>query len=122
MRAFRAEFAGTVERLAAIELELDEAREVVTRALSVPKERPKTGETVERILESWQKSPTVGFFPTGWGLVNAVDEDFEWGRHVTHRGVERKGVRHEARLLGGLQGASLKYTNRVAHALLRRAS
>jgi len=118
--AFRDAFAETARQLAAIELTIDEAREILTQVLGTPRSRPKTAGTVERILGAWQSSPTVGFFPTGWGLVNALGEDIDWNRHLTASGKERGGARHEARFLGALQGANLKYTGRTAHLLLRQ--
>lgn len=120
LNVFRDHFANTAEILARIELTIEEAREVVTQAYSQPRARPKTPETVERILGAWQSSDTVGFFPSGWGLLNAVGEDVDWIRHRTKAGGERKGDRHEARFLGALQGSNLRYTNRVAHLLLRK--
>lgn len=99
------------ERMAKVELELDEARALVTQALP---DRPKRDETVGTILEAWQSSPFVGYAGTGWGLLNAVSEYFEWGR-------TGRNITDASRFTGALQGQTHRALNRTAALLLRRA-
>lgn len=73
--------------------------------------RPRRADQIERILTSWHEAETVGFDWTGWGLVNAVSEYFDWGR---------TGGSPESRFVGALQGTTTNTINRVAGRLLSR--
>lgn len=74
--------------------------------------RPRRSEQIDRIINSWHTAETVGFDWTGWGLVNAVSEYFDWGR---------TGGSAESRFVGALQGQTTTTINRVAGRLLSRA-
>jgi phage/plasmid-like protein (TIGR03299 family) len=103
-------FADTARKLAEIDLTIESAQSVLKSLLP---DRPKREETINRIVDAWQHSPTNGFTDNGWGLTNAVSEYFEWGRS--------DGVRTPAsRLTGGLTGPTHRYTSHTAQLLLRR--
>lgn len=103
-------FTRAVKSLAETKVELEEAESVLKRILP---NRPKRDEQVSSIISAWRESPTNGFPNDGWGLVNAVDEYFEWGRP--------DGTRTDAsRFTGALNGQTHKYTNRTAQLLLQR--
>lgn len=68
-------------------------------------DRPRRGEQIEKIITSWHTAETNGFDYTGWGLVNAVSEYFDWGR---------SGGSPESRFIGALQGQTYKAINGVA--------
>jgi phage/plasmid-like protein (TIGR03299 family) len=71
--------------------------------------RPRRENQIEHIISSWHTAETVGFDYTGWGLVNAVSEYFDWGR---------TGGSPESRFIGALQGQTFKAVNGVAQVLL----
>jgi hypothetical protein len=70
-------------------------------------------ERIGQIMDLWTTSPTVGYAGTGWGLVNAVSEQFDW---------YRQGGTAESRFLGALAGNTHKAINDVAAQVLARAS
>lgn len=110
--AYANDFIETAQRLAAYDLEIEEARKVLEMVLP---NRPKREGQVNAIVDAWQKSDTIGFPTNGWGLTNAVSEYFEWGRN--------EGTRTpQSRFTGGLTGATHRYTGRTAQLLLRRRS
>lgn len=103
-------FHDIAEELADIDLLLSDARQVLDRVLP---DKPTKPGMINTIVDSWQTSNTNGFAESGWGLVNAVSEFFEWGRP--------EGLRTPAsRFTSGLTGDTYKYTNRTAQLLLRR--
>lgn len=75
--------------------------------------RPRREETIEKIVSAWHTSPTVGFDYTGWGLVQAVSEYFDWGR---------SGGTPESRFIGALQGQTHNAINRASRYLLQTAN
>lgn len=101
-------YATNVYKLLKVKLTDDQARQTLESALP---DRPKRADTVERIISTWHTSETVGFDWTGWGLVNAVSEYFDWGR---------SGGSSESRFLGALQGQTHTAINRVAGRVLSR--
>lgn len=102
------EYTATAERLARVELEIDEVKDLLTDILPDSKNQSKY---VQAIVGAWQESPTVGFPGTGWGLVNAVGEYFEHGRgHHTPN----------SRLRTGLDGSAHRVLGRTAQVLLSR--
>jgi len=85
------------------------AQQVLTRVIP---DRPRAQEVREEILKLWTGAPTVGYAGTGWGLVNAISEYFEWGR---------TGGTPQSRFVGALQGQTHQAINRAAGLLLSRA-
>lgn len=104
------EFKEMADKLAAIDLELEEAHSILTNMLP---DRPKTAEAVTTIGDLFDHGEQVGekFHHTGWGLVNAVGEYFDW---------MRKGGTAESQFTNALQGSTNKWANRTAQTLLRR--
>lgn len=108
--AYVAEFGRTATRLAERSVSDETATTVLRRVL---RDRPRRDEAIENIVQRWHASPTVGYDGTGWGLVNAVSEYYEWGR---------AGGTPESRFLAALQGQTHGAVNRTATLLLSRAS
>lgn len=102
------EFRSITARLADIDVDFDEAKRVLTQVLP---DRPRRDEQIDAITTAWRDSETVGFTGKAWGLVNAVDEYFEWLRPA-------RGRTAESRFLDGLDGAAHQYTGRAAQLLL----
>lgn len=100
--AYASEYQHTAERLAQVDIELDELQKMLRSALPV---RPKTEETITRIGELFTSSPTIPerFSNTGWGAINAVTEYFDWGRERStdegrfHSALDGTGARIRAR-------------------------
>lgn len=106
--AYASALEETAKRLVKIKITNDVAQ---TTLESVLPDRPRRAEQVERILTSWHESETVGFDWSGWGLVNAVSEYFDWGR---------TGGSAESRFIGALQGQTTNAINKTAARLLSR--
>ncbi len=97
------------QRLAEIKVTDDVAETVLKRVLA---DRPKRPETIQKILTGWHsREETVGFDGTGWGLVNAVSEYFEWDRALGTT---------ESRFISALQGPTHSAINKTASYLLTR--
>lgn len=103
-------FVENTKRLSEIPVSVDDAETLLSRLLP---DRPKRDEQVKSITQAFEHSEHVGFAYTGWGLVNAVSEYFEWQR--TH------GRTDESYFTCGLEGPSHKYAGRTAQVLLRSA-
>lgn len=71
-------------------------------------ERAKQAEVIGKII-TLQDAEQVGFKGTGWGLVNAVSEYFDWSR---------VGGTPESRFLGALEGQTTKAINKTVVKLL----
>lgn len=110
MNVYAAEFQAVAQRLAAVDVDLDAAQQVLRSSL---RDRPKRDDAVKLILSSWQTDETVGFQGNGWGLLNAVSGYFEHGRNTAN-------VTPQSRFLGALQGETHRTVNRVAARLLQR--
>lgn len=108
VNAYTEKFVENAERLIKVKITNDVARATLEQVLP---NRPRREEQIERIITSWHESETVGFDFTGWGLVNAVSEYFDWGR---------SGGSPESRFVGALQGQTTNTINRVAGRLLSR--
>lgn len=109
-QAYAEEFKRQARLLASVQIEIDEAREMLKAMLP---DRPRRDDTVNAIVSAWNNQATNGFAGNGWGLTNAVNEYFEWGRS--------DGLRTpQSRFTGGLNGPTHRYTNRVAQLVLRR--
>lgn len=101
-------FVENAERLIKVKITDSVAQATLEQVLP---DRPRRVEQIERIITAWHESETVGFDFTGWGLVNAVSEYFDWGR---------AGGSPESRFVGALQGQTTNAINRVAGRLLSR--
>lgn len=106
--AYATAFENTADKLATMQVNDDQARQTL---LAVLPDRPKRLEQVEHIISTWHTAETVGFDFTGWGLVNAASDYFDWGR---------SGGNPESRFVGALQGQTHNTINRVAGRLLSR--
>lgn len=98
----------TANRLVNVQLTDDVAAETLRAVLP---DRPRRAEQIEQIITTWHTAETVGFDWTGWGLVNAVSEYFDW---------QRKGGSPESRFVAALQGQTFNAINRTAGRLLSR--
>lgn len=107
--AYVNEFKEIAQRLAAVDIEVERAREILKLVLP---DRPKRDDQVNAIVHAWRESPTNGFRDNGWGLTNAVSEYFEWGRNDGTRTAQ-------SRFTGGLNGPTHRFSNRTAQLLLR---
>lgn len=118
MSKYSERFVELVDKMAATKIEKDTARDILKIVIQQPSGKT---ERVERqyadrlgqIMELWSTSPTVGYAGTGWGLVNAVSEQFDW---------YRQGGTAESRFLGALAGNTHKAINDTAAQVLARAS
>lgn len=98
----------TADRLAQAQVTDDAAKEILE---SVLPDRPRRPEQIEQIISTWHTSETVGFDWTGWGLVNAVSDYFDW---------QRTSGTAESRFVGALQGQTFNAINRTAGRILSR--
>lgn len=106
------EYASMAEELVEIDLLVDEVQSILKTVLP---DKPKRDDQVNAIVEAWRtNTETVGFNGTGWGLVQATSEYFEWGRESGSRTPQ-------SRLIGGLDGDTHKRTNGVARAVRTHA-
>lgn len=110
--AYRSDFEDTAKKLAAIDMELAEAEELLRVVLP---DRPKRPEQIDAITGLLDHGEFVGeqFHRTGWGLVNAVGEYFEHERRTGSTSLE-------SRFTNGLSGSINRYVNRAAQLLVRR--
>jgi phage/plasmid-like protein (TIGR03299 family) len=108
--AYTQEFVEFARSLAAIDADIEQAREVLDRVLPNLPRRPQQ---INSIVHAWNDPNTNGFAGTGWGLTNAVSDYFEHGRS--------NGLRtNESFFTSGLNGQTHRYVNRTAQLLLRR--
>lgn len=107
--AYAVAYTENARRLAEIKISNDAATDTLRRVLP---DRPRRDEVVEKILSGWHtRTETVGYDGTGWGLVNAVSEYFEW---------DRTGGSAESRFVAALQGQTHKAINKTASLILTR--
>ena len=96
-------------KLANITVTDENASDILKRVLP---DRPKRDEVIVKIITGWHGKPKeVGFEKSGWGLVNAVSEYFEW---------DRTGGTPESRFLAALQGQTHSAINKTAALILTR--
>ena len=108
--AYARAYESNVQRLIGTKVSDEFATSTLMRVLP---DRPKRPETIERIISGWHNRPeTVGYEGTGWGLVNAISEYFEW---------DRQGGSPESRFLAALQGQTPTAINKTAGLILSRA-
>lgn len=108
--AYTAELGRTAERLAEKKIDDSVATHILERVI---KARPTREKVVGRIIDMWHNSPTVGYDGTGYGLVNAVSEYYDWGR---------AGGSPTSRFVAALQGQTHSAINRTAALLLSRVN
>lgn len=107
--AYARAYESNAQRLQSIKVSDEVANETLRRVLP---DRPKRPEVIQHIISNYHNRPeTVGFEGTGWGLVNAVSEYFEWDRAL---GTP------ESRFLAALQGQTHNAINKTAGLLLSR--
>lgn len=108
--AYSAEYTAMAERLAAIDIEEADLRDMLERVLP---QRPRTSELINGIAERFVKSPTIDdrFRNTAYGAVNAITEHMDWGRARTTA---------EGRFISALDGTSARVRNRATALLLAR--
>lgn len=111
------EFRAIAERLTDIDIDAEQSRDLLQVALPA---RPTRERKIEQIIAGTE-SETNGFGGTGWGLVNAVSEYFDWGRPGSNPAPGRPGLRTaESRFTSAFTGPTFKFTNRTAQLLLTR--
>lgn len=102
--AYAKQFEENALRLLDITLTDGQAKDLLTESLP---DRPRTGEQITAIINSWHTAETVGkeFDWTGWGLLNSASDYYDWGR---------SGGNAESRFVGALQGQTYNAINRLA--------
>lgn len=110
MGNYAQELRETSERLAAVELELEEAAALLSEVIP---QRPRSRQLTEGILSTLQHSPTVRdeFRTTGWGLIEATTE------FLDHRRPSRSAHARFNAISGGFNH---EVRNEVARRLLAR--
>lgn len=104
--AYAADYEHTATQLAAMDVNDVFAENILTTVLP---DRPRRDTHIASIIDKWHTADTVGFTNTGWGLLNAVSEHFDWGR--------TNGT-PESRFLGALQGPTRAVLNNVTKQML----
>jgi phage/plasmid-like protein (TIGR03299 family) len=102
-------FDEVVTKLVTVKLTETQARDILTK---VETQRAKTDDKIDSILHLWNEAATVGWSGTGWGLVNAISDYYDWGR---------SGGSPESRFVAALEGQTYKAVNRTAGLVLSRA-
>lgn len=108
-------YESIVNRLCNTEVKIDRGRKLLEMVIPMPKhgktERTETQwyERIDAITDLWTGAPQVGYAGTGWGLVNAVSEYFEW---------HRAGGTAESQFINVLQGETHKKINKMCGLLL----
>src|SRR5690606_14635950 len=104
---YAAGYEHLADKLVNVQLDDHDAENVLKAVLP---DRPKRDEQITSIISRWHTAETVGFDWTGWGLVNAASEYFDWGR---------PNGTPESRFIAALQGSTHKVINGVAQQLLQ---
>lgn len=105
--AYVKRFNELATRMSKIKVNDEQAKLVLSYV--VPKHTKKKDEVVDAIIEKWHSAPTVGWNGTGWGLVNAVSEYFDW----------RPTGTSESKFINAMQGVTHKSINKTALHVLR---
>jgi phage/plasmid-like protein (TIGR03299 family) len=108
MDAYVKRYNEIVKRLAGIKLNDEKAKLILGRAFAKMQMKGKE-QLIDALLEKRKNSPLVGYSDSGWGLVNAVSDHFDW----------RAGGTPESKFLNALQGPTHKYINLVTTHILR---
>lgn len=107
--AYTKRFNEIAKRLASIKLNDEQCKVILLKVL--PKHNKKQDEVVNDIIAKMHDAPTVGWKNTGWGLVNAVSERFDW----------RPAGTAESKFLNAMQGGvTHKTINKTAAFILSR--
>lgn len=107
-RKYADRFEDVARSLIKIKIKQPQAEDLLKVVLP---DRPRRDDTISSITQLWHNAPSVGFDWTGWGLVNAVSEYFDW---------QRAGGSPSSRFTGALQGTTHRTINQVASHLLTR--
>jgi phage/plasmid-like protein (TIGR03299 family) len=107
-------YAEIAERCADVNLTTGKAAEMLRITIPMPTGKTERVEEqykdrINAIIELWETSPTVAYAGTGWGLVNAVSEHYDW---------YRAGGTPESRFLNALEGEAHKRVNAIAGLVL----
>lgn len=109
-----AQFDKLATRMVETEVKESAAREMLK--IVIPRPRTQTervenqyNDRLNAIIDLWQTSPTVAYAGTGWGLVNALSEHYDW---------YRVGGTPESRFLNALEGETHKRINALAGLVL----
>jgi phage/plasmid-like protein (TIGR03299 family) len=110
-------FEQNAQRLVDRAVNPDKAKQLLEIVIPMPNGKTQRTEDqykerINDILNLWMTSPQVDYAGTGWGLVNAVSEHFEW---------QRAGGTPESRFIGGIEGQTHKKINKMAVMLLSNA-
>jgi phage/plasmid-like protein (TIGR03299 family) len=108
MGAYAERFNELAKRLSTLKVNDEKAKYILGNVIR--KDAAKRDEVIDTVIEKWHNAPTVGWSGTGWGLVNAVSEYYDWGR---------SGGSPASRFLGALEGQTHKAINKTAVLLLR---
>lgn len=114
--AYTAEFERQVGALAEIKVDEQRARTLLKQVIP-GSQTSREEKVIPGIVRMFTEDPTEtnGYAGTGWGLVNAVNEFYEWGR-------PRKGGRsNESQFIDSIEGLTYKTTARMASRLLANA-
>lgn len=109
--AYAERFNELAKRLTQIKVTDEKCKYVLGKV--VPKTSVKRDEVIDTIIAKMHSSPTVGWDGTGWGLVNAVSDHYDWGR---------SGGSPASRFLAALEGQTHKAINKTAAILLKTAA
>lgn len=114
LTSYKARFEAIVQRLADLDVSEGKARNMLKIVIPMPKGKTDRTETqwndkLDSIIQLWQTAPTVAYAGTGWGLVNAVSEHYEWCR---------VGGTNESQFLNALEGETHKKINKMTGLLL----
>lgn len=112
--SYKARFEAIAARLVEVDVKEEQARRLLKITIPMPSGKTERtqlqwDERIDSIVQLWQTSPTVAYAGTGWGLLNAVSEHYEWCR---------TGGTAESRFLNALEGETHKKINRMAGMLL----
>lgn len=103
----------TAQKLIETKVSNQTAQKLISRIMPKWLKSESREERVADILSLWKNGETVGYAGTGWGLVNAVSEYYEWSR-------TGGSITSESRFLAALQGDTKKNVDRVASLILTR--
>lgn len=111
---YAAQFEKLARRMVETAVSEGKAREMLTMTIPMPKTgtarvEQQYQDKINAIIDLWQTSPTVAYAGTGWGLVNAVSEHYDW---------YRIGGTAESRFLNALEGETHKRVNTIAGLVL----
>ena len=101
-------FEAIATSLADIDVDFERAQKTLMHVLP---DRPRRDDQIESIMSAFSGSDTVGFPGTGWGLVQATQEYFEWTR-PNHLAT------FESTFNGPLDGQAHRYADKTVRALL----